>query len=236
MSVASRSARSSRRRLAGSGLGEAEKQPPGVTIGGDGMGTGLSLADETLGEVGLEGGGERAHERLLSGSRRPAARESNSGRPTDTSKCGRVRMAEEGGQQGHVSIDIDARPVPADQRLDGEAMTEVIQMRGRRSRRARGDAGPAQQASEGPIDVTVSESVPCWTRRSSPIAAQASASRCAVALSAWTVLGWRGTSRLLPNLVPIPQQAVVPVDVVTVEPQRLADRRPVATISPIRVS
>jgi hypothetical protein len=51
--------------LADTGDGEAEQQPPGVAVGGNGVRAGAALADEPLGEVGLQGRGERAHACLL---------------------------------------------------------------------------------------------------------------------------------------------------------------------------
>src|SRR5207302_6033772 len=66
--------------LAGSVMSETQQEPPGVPVGGDRMRTGVTLADEPLGEVGLEGGGERAHACLPAArSRRWAASDSNSG-------------------------------------------------------------------------------------------------------------------------------------------------------------
>ena len=35
----------------------SQHQSPGVTVGGHGVGAGLALPDEPLGEVGLQGGG-----------------------------------------------------------------------------------------------------------------------------------------------------------------------------------
>jgi hypothetical protein len=66
--------------FAGSDVGVAQQEPPGVAVGGDGVGAGPSLADEAFGVVGLEGGGERAHGRpSFACWRRPAARASSSG-------------------------------------------------------------------------------------------------------------------------------------------------------------
>jgi hypothetical protein len=47
-------------RLAGALGGEAQQQLAGVAVGGDGVGAGLALADEPVGEVGLQGRGQRA--------------------------------------------------------------------------------------------------------------------------------------------------------------------------------
>src|SRR5260221_334843 len=66
--------------VAGAAGGEAEQQPQGVAVGGDGVGAGVALADEPLGEVGLQGRGERAHACLPAAcSRRWAASDSSSG-------------------------------------------------------------------------------------------------------------------------------------------------------------
>ena len=60
--------------------GVAQEQSPGVTVGGHGVGAGLSLPDEPLGEVGLQGGGEGGHDRALSArSSRWEANSSSSG-------------------------------------------------------------------------------------------------------------------------------------------------------------
>jgi hypothetical protein len=48
-------------RLAGAGLSEADQQPEGVAVGGDGVRAGLSLVAESLEEEALQGRGERAH-------------------------------------------------------------------------------------------------------------------------------------------------------------------------------
>ena len=67
------------RRLAGAALGEAEQQPEGVPIGGDGVGAGPALADQPLGEEALHDRSERAHRRAARRSRRAATRLSSSG-------------------------------------------------------------------------------------------------------------------------------------------------------------
>ena len=85
ISGASRSARSS----SAGGLpvwpaGEAEQQPPGVAVGGDGVRAGAALADEPVGEERLAGWGRaRLMARRPAGARssRSAARASSSGVP-----------------------------------------------------------------------------------------------------------------------------------------------------------
>src|SRR5262249_17352314 len=47
--------------LAGALGGEAEQQPPGVAVAGDGVAAGAALADEPVGEERLQGGSERGH-------------------------------------------------------------------------------------------------------------------------------------------------------------------------------
>jgi hypothetical protein len=53
-------------RLAGALLRVAQEQPPGVPVGGDGVGAGLALVAEPLGEERLQGGGECGHDRARS--------------------------------------------------------------------------------------------------------------------------------------------------------------------------
>ena len=49
-------------RDAGPLLGEGQQQPERVSVGGDGVFAGASLVDQPLGEEGLQGGCERAHD------------------------------------------------------------------------------------------------------------------------------------------------------------------------------
>jgi hypothetical protein len=50
-----------RGRLPNALLGEAEQQPPRVPIAGDGLGAGVALPDQSVGEEPLHGGGEHCH-------------------------------------------------------------------------------------------------------------------------------------------------------------------------------
>src|SRR3954453_16642898 len=66
--------------FAGAVLRVAQHQPPGVTVGGDGIGAGMGLVDQPLGEERFQGRGEVAHEPApMPRSRRSAARASSSG-------------------------------------------------------------------------------------------------------------------------------------------------------------
>jgi hypothetical protein len=47
--------------LAGAVLGEADQQPEGVPVGGDGVGAGVALAGEAVGEERLQRGGQSGH-------------------------------------------------------------------------------------------------------------------------------------------------------------------------------
>ena len=68
------------RLLADFGLHELQQQSPGVAIRGNGVRADAALADEALGEVGLEGRGEPAHCFLPAARwRRSAASERSSG-------------------------------------------------------------------------------------------------------------------------------------------------------------
>lgn len=60
-------------------LDEAEQKPERVAVGGDGVGAGAQLADETLGEERLEAGGEVGHRPILRSWRRRAAAASRGG-------------------------------------------------------------------------------------------------------------------------------------------------------------
>ncbi len=67
-------------RLAGLLRGEGEQQLEGVAVGGDGVRAGLALADQPVGHVGLQGGGEAGHGcRSRCASRRCPARAISSG-------------------------------------------------------------------------------------------------------------------------------------------------------------
>ena len=50
---------------AGAGLHEPQQQTPGVPIGRHRVGTGMSLADEPIGEPRFQGRSERTHELFL---------------------------------------------------------------------------------------------------------------------------------------------------------------------------
>ena len=50
-------------RLAGPLFGEDQQQLDRVPVGGDGVGAGLSLPGQPVGEERLQGGGQRAHDR-----------------------------------------------------------------------------------------------------------------------------------------------------------------------------
>jgi hypothetical protein len=67
--------------LARLALGEAEQQPEGVAIGGDGVRAGPTLRDQALGEEALHDRGERAHGRapVSAASKRAATSVSSSG-------------------------------------------------------------------------------------------------------------------------------------------------------------
>jgi len=54
--------------------GVAEQQPQRVAVGGDGVGAGVALADQPLGEERLQSGGERGHDRPADPAADPAAR------------------------------------------------------------------------------------------------------------------------------------------------------------------
>ena len=58
---------------------KAEQQPEGVAVGGDGVRAGLPLADQPVGEEGLQGGGEGAHRFASSSASRSAASDISSG-------------------------------------------------------------------------------------------------------------------------------------------------------------
>jgi hypothetical protein len=66
--------------LGGAFGGEADEEPEAGLVGGDGVGAGVALADQAVGEEGLEGGGERAHRGAPKrASSRSAARPISSG-------------------------------------------------------------------------------------------------------------------------------------------------------------
>ncbi len=66
--------------LAAAILRVAQQQPPGVPIGGDGVGAGLALMREPFGEERFQAGGEGGHDRASAcRSRRWAASNSSSG-------------------------------------------------------------------------------------------------------------------------------------------------------------
>ena len=68
------------RLLAGAVVRVAQQQPPGVTVGGDGVDAGVALVDQPLGEERFQGRGEVAHEPApMPRSRRSAAKASSSG-------------------------------------------------------------------------------------------------------------------------------------------------------------
>ena len=66
-------------RLAGFPGGEGQQEPEGDLVGGDGVGAGGPLADQPVGEVGLQAGGERTHRRAPSPASRSAASDISSG-------------------------------------------------------------------------------------------------------------------------------------------------------------
>ena len=83
MASASRSAKSSREGgLPVRDCSEAQQQPDGVAVGGDGVRAGLALLEQPVGEERLQGGGERGHRGStfpIIGSSRSAASASSSG-------------------------------------------------------------------------------------------------------------------------------------------------------------
>ena len=123
-------------RLAGAVGGEGQQQPEGVAVGGDGVRAGGALADQPVGEEGLQRRGQRAHRRPPDRASQPVGGQRHQLRDGGQVPVGvgRADVAEVGGQHGDVLVDVSAGAVPADQGVDGKAVSQIMDPRAARSR------------------------------------------------------------------------------------------------------
>ena len=121
---------------------EAQQQPEGVTVGGDGVGAGAALAGQPVGEERLQSRRECGHGRAPKRLSRRAAANSISSGSSGQVPVGarRVDMSEVGGQDRHPALDLDPGSMPLDQGADSETVPQIMDTWPDR-RRAQADVG-----------------------------------------------------------------------------------------------
>ena len=107
---------------------EAEQEPEGVPIGGDGVGARLALGHQPLGEERLEGGGRARSSPWLRGVLETLggqAEQLGRGRQVPVG-VGRMDVAQVGRELREPGLDVEAVSIPADQGSHGETVSEVM--------------------------------------------------------------------------------------------------------------